>query len=807
MGTLIQDVRYAVRTLSKRPGFAIVIILTLAFGIGINIAVFTVLNGAVLRPIPYEDSERLVVVSGTQKGAVVHEGAVGYADLEDFRAQSRSFENLGGLRGVGFTLSTEEGLERISGAYVSADFFSVLGVEAAAGRLFHPSEDLPGAEQVAVISDAFWRDRFDSDPAAVGQAITLDRVGYTIVGVLPPRFSFPIDMSGADVWTTTAMDAATFSGRGSIRVKVVGRLKPEVTIAEAGADLRTIVGRLAQQYPAVYTDRSVNVDFLADHVAAGRRAAAFLILGVVGMVLLIACANVANMLLARTEGRRAEFAIRSALGAGRQHLVRQVLVEALLLASVGGALALLVVSWVFDTLQAFVGELRGVGVDWSVVCFTAAATAATAMMICLIPVFVTSRSDIHVSLKEGTQAQAGGRRRSLLSGVQVAQVAVAFMLLAGAGLLLRSVQKLLSVDPGFQTENLLTFQMSVPRSGFAAGDAGARARLYREVIDRLEEIPGVQSVGATTSLPLHRAYVSSGFAIVGREAAVPGTLQTERADAISPGYFETLGVPLFRGRYFTRRDTIGHPPVIIISESMAKRYWPNGDPLGERIDLGWILNDGTRSPFEIVGIVGDVKDTALDRPAEPCMYVSCDQAALRFTFFTLRTSGEPAGLVQAVRKEVAAITRDEAPFEFASMERLLGGSMEQRLAVTLSLGLFAAVAMGLSAVGLCGVVSFSVARRTREIGVRMALGGQRGHMLRMVLTQGLKLTTVGLGIGLLGSLALARALSSQLYEVSPADPITIVAVSTLLLVVALLACYFPARRATKVDPMVALRCE
>ncbi|UCC31726.1 MAG: ABC transporter permease, partial [Phycisphaerales bacterium] len=799
MDALGQDVRYAVRTLSKHPGFAAVIILTLAFGIGINTAVFSVLNAAVLRPIPYKDPDRLVVVSGTQGGAVAYEGAVSYAELEDFRAQSRSFEHLDGLRAVGFTLSTEEGLERITGAYVTARFFSMLGIEAAAGRLFHPSEDLPGAEHVAVVSDRFLQNHFDGDPTVVGQTLVLDRVGFTIVGVLPPGFSFPIDVRRTDVWTTTASDAATFPGRGSPRLKVVGRLKPNATIAEADAEMRTIAGRMARQYPRSNANRNVELEFLKEHVAARSRAALYLLLGVVGLVLLIACANVVNMLLARTEARKTEFAIRAALGAGRRHLVRQVLVEALLLACVGGTVGLLVVSWVFDALAAFVGDLHGVGVDWNVLGFTAAVTVVTALLICLIPALVTSRFDIHTSLKGGTQSSAGRRRHRLLSGVQVAQVTVAFMLLVGAGLLLRSVRQLLSVDPGFQSENLLTFQMSVPRSGFT--DAGARARLYREVIDQLENIPGVQSVGASTSLPLHRAFVTNGFSIVGREEAVPGAWQTGRFDSISPEYFQTLGVPLLRGRFFSRQDSIGHPPVVIINEAMAKRYWPNEEPLGERVDLGSTFNDGTDGLFDIVGIVGDIKDTALDRAAEPCMYASCDQVALRFTFFTLRTTGEPMGLVRAVRKEVATVTRDEAPFEFISMDILLKGTTEQRMSVAVLLGLFAAVAMGLSAVGLYGVVSFSVARRTREIGIRMALGGQRGHVQRMVLRQGLTLTAVGLGIGLLGSLVLMRALSSQLYEVSPADPVTFSAVSTLLLVVALLACHFPARRATKVDPM------
>jgi putative ABC transport system permease protein len=436
--------------------------------------------------------------------------------------------------------------------------------------------------------------------------------------------------------------------------------------------------------------------------------------------------------------------------------------------------------------------------------FTLGAILVAAFSVSAIPAAAATRINVNASLKDGTGAQASGGRRGLLSGLQVAQVAIAFALLVGGALLLRSLHRVLSVNPGFQTENLLTFQMSVPRSGYT--DPGGRARLYREVIDRLEGIPGVQSVAAATSLPLHGTYSTSNFAIVGHEETGPGTWQTTRFDSISPEYFQTLGVPLLRGRHFSRQDSIGHPPVMIINEAMAKRYWPDGDPLGKHV-AGMNLNDSTGGPFEIVGIVSDMKDTALDRPAEPCLYVPCDQVALRYTFFTLRISGEPMSLVSAVRKEVAAATRDEAPFGFISAEDLLGQTLTHRFEMTVPLCVLAALAVGLSAMGLYGVVSFSVARRTREIGVRIALGGQRGHVRRMVLRQGLRLTAIGLAIGLPVSLALMRGLSNQLYEVSPADPVTFVAVSTLLLVVALLACYLPARRATKVDPMVALRCE
>jgi len=811
MNALLRDLRYAFRALAKRPMYTVVIVVTLTLGIGLNTVVFTMLNMVVRRPLPYENADRLVVVSGTQNGAVADLGTLSFADLADYRAQSSSFEEIAGLRATSFTLTDENGLERVGGATVSACFFSMLGTEAAAGRLFHPGEDLPGAEHVAVVSDSFVESRFDGDPTIVGQTLTLDGVGFTIVGVLPPRFAFPIDMWGTEVWATTALEAASYQGRGHRRVKVVGCLRPDVTIAEAGTEMRTIAERLAQQFPEVNTGRSVQLAPLKKHLFRESMAALFIVQGFVGMVLLIVCANIGNMFLARNEGRRAEFAIRSALGAGRRHHFRQLLIEALVLASAGGALGLLAGQWTIDVMSSTSNDMAEMGwdgtggFDWPVVVFTLGAVLVISLFLCAIPAVVAPRFSVNALLKQGAGAQSGGGRRGWLSGLQVAQVALAFVLLVGSSLMLRSFHRLTSVHPGFQSENLLSFQMAVPRSRTI--DSQARARLYREIIDRVEEIPGVQSVGASSSLPLHLSYTTYNFAIVGHEETTPGVSHVGCVDSISPEYFKTLGVPLLRGRHFTRQDSIGHPPVMIINEAMAKRYWPSEDPLGERIDLGGTLNDGTQGSFEIVGVVGDLKDTALDRAAEPYMYVPCDQIAHRFAFFTLRISGEPMDLVPAVRKKVAAVTQDEAPFAFVSAEQLRGYSLQHRLEMTVILGMFGAVAVGLSAMGLYGVVSFSVARRTREIGIRIALGGLRGHVLRMVLRQGLKLTAIGLAIGSPCSLALSLALSSQLYEVGPVDPVTFVAVSTLLFVVALLACYLPARRATKVDPMVALRCE
>jgi len=809
MGVLFQDIRFAFRMLAKHPGFTMIVVLTLALGIGANTAIFSILNVAVLRPLPYEDPDELIVLSLTRDGEIAHSGMVSYTDLEDFRTQSESLANVVGLHGTIFNLSDENGVERIMGAYVSADFFSMLGVKPAEGRVFRPEEDDPGAERVVVISDGFRQRRFAGEQDLVGRTLILDGVAHTVVGIMPPDFRFPIDMRRAEAWTTTALDAATFPTRGSVRVKVVGRLRAGVSIAQATAELETIIARLAQEFPGIYTGCAVRIQSLHSVVTGKSRAPLLVLLSVVGLILLIACANVANMLLARSEYRRTEFAIRAALGAGRGTLVRQVLAEGLVLACLGGALGFLVAMWTLDALIVRAGSsaagLGTITLDWQVLAFAALVTIAASLAISLIPALIASRPDLQASLKEGARSQTGRERRRLLAGLQVAEVAVAFVLLVGAGLLLRSLQHLMTVDPGFEPGNILTFQLSVPRSEHA--DPGQRARMYTEMIERLENLPGVQSVGASTSLPLHPASVSDSFGIVGRPAPESGVWPHARYDSISPGYFQTMGVPLLKGRMFSEQDDLEHPPVMIINETMARRYWPGKEPIGQQVALGSLLNDGSRAIFDVIGVVGDLHDTNLELDPQPCMYVCYKQQALRFMCFTLRTSVDPMSLVGPVRKEVAAVTREEAPFEFFSTDELLMRTVRQRSTVTLLLCIFASVAVGLSAIGMYGIISYSVARRTHEIGIRMAVGGQRGDVLRMILRQGLVLTGIGLAIGVAASVGMTQALRSMLYEISPTDPVTFIAVSTLLLAVALLACYMPARRAASVDPMVALRCE
>ena len=805
----VNDLRFAIRMLLKNPGFTTVIVLTLGLGIGANTAIFGVLNAAVLRPLPYDDPEQLVMLAGTLHGEVAYSGMVSYADLEDFRTQGESFEQIGALRATMFTLTGVDEPERVKGAYVSAGFFSLLRVEPALGRLFRPEEDRPGAENVVVVSDGFWRHRLGANRDLAGQKILLDGVSFTVVGVLPEDFGFPIDLDRSEVWTTTALDAATFPTRGSVRVKAVGRLNPDVGLEQAQVEMDTIAGRLAQQFPALNTGRGLQLISLHERVVGETRAPLFMLLGAVGLVLLIACANVANILLARAGERQHEFALRAALGAGRGVLIRQLLTESALLAFLGAGLGVVLAAWVQDTLfTAIAGDVpqaEPVILDGSVLGFALAITVLTTLAFGLAPALSTSRVDLQASLKQGRHAAALTGRHRLSSGFVVPQVAVAFVLLVGGGLLARSFQRLMAVDPGFRPENVLAFQLSVPRSRFS--DAAKRAELYRQVIERLEILPGVQSVGASTNLPLHPAWAADSFVIQGRPQPLPGAVPRARYDSISSQYFQTMGVSLLRGRFFNEQDTVDRPGVVIINETLANRYWPDEDPIGQRITLGSTLNDGSPAHLEIVGIVVGQRDTRLDAALEPYVYVPYRQQALRWMCFTMRTSVDPLSLVGAVRSEIAAITKEEAPFEFASMTQLLQRSVAGPFAITLVLCVFALAALGLAALGIYGMISYLVTRRTHEIGIRVALGARPSEVLRLVIKHGLALTAAGLGIGLAVSLASTRVLSHLLYEVTATDPATFVGVSVLFAAVALLACYIPARRATRVDPMVALRCE
>jgi putative ABC transport system permease protein len=713
---------------------------------------------------------------------------------------------------MGVTLTGVDEPERIRGAQVSGEFFSLLRTQAAVGRTLRSEDNTAEAEPVVVLGDGLWRRRFGADTDIIGQSLTLDGTLYTVVGILPSDFRFPVAESEAELWTPLDLEFMFIPVRRAHWLRVVARLKPDVTLAQARAEMDTIAGRLEQQYPDANAGRRVNIIPLHEQVVAHARSPLFMLLGAVGLVLLIACANVANLLLARCAGRRGELAIRTAVGAGRLRLVRQLLTESVLLGLAAGAVGVLLAMWGVEALASLVPadlpRTEEISVDGSVFAFALILTLCTSMLFGLAPALHAAPSNLSASLKEGGREAVIVGSRGRLRGVLVAsEVALALVLLIGAGLLMRSFHRLMRVDFGFVPENVLTFELNLPSTANQSADQ--QAALYSQVLERLESLPAVQSACANTTLPLTGGGIGLTFEIEGRPQPAPDAEPSALYGSISPGYFHTLGIPLLEGRSFNELDTRGRPGVMIINQAMAQRFWPGESPLGHRLRVQrgpFVSGDSDPDSYEIVGVVGDVRRFILEEP-EPCMYVPLRQQTWRFMSFALRSTGNPVSLVQAVRGEVGAVTQEAAPYAFKTLNQYLAETVAQQRFATLLLGIFAAVALILAAVGIYGTLSYSVAQRTHEIGVRMALGAQQTDLVGMVLKQGLVLTASGLLIGLVGAFVGTRVLTSLLFQVTALDPTTFVGVPVLLGSVALLACYIPARRATKIDPMVALRCE
>jgi putative ABC transport system permease protein len=808
---------------TQAPGFTAVVILTLALGIGANTSIFSVVDTVVLRPLPYESPDELFMVFETEREG--DRGSVSYPNFEDWREQNRVFEEIAVFRRMSFTLLEGDEPERVDGARVSAAFFPLLRIEPALGRSLQPDDDLAGAENVCLLGHGIWQCRFGGDPDLVGNMVNLDGTLFTVVGILPPGFGFPIAVSEADVWTPTALDSDFLAQRGAHLPSAFARLKSGRTLTQAQTEMDTIANRLEEQYPNTNAGRGVRLVPLHEEVVGDIRTAAFVLLGAAGLVLLIACANIASLLLARSSGREQELAVRAALGAGRGRLVRQLLTEGVLMAFVGGVFGLLLAYWGKEALVAALPSdlprVAKIAVDERVLCFTLVISLLAGLLFGMAPAMQIYRMNAHESLKVGDRTQNAPRAQRLRNVVTASEVALALVLLIGAGLMMRSFHRLVNVDMGFDPEKVLTFQMSVPFAGYK--DPASRAELYGQVLERVSAIPGVQSAGAGLTVPLAGASVALSFEIVGRSAATPGEELTARHSSVTAGFFRTMGIPLLKGRFFTEQDkrsgpvlkgrlfTEQHdrsgPGAAIINEAMARRFWPNEDPLGQHLKHPIAFGEGEPESYEIVGIVGEVRHGSLEAAGQPCYYFSSLQQTWPSAAFVLRTSVDPLSLVPAVRSEIAAITREEAAYGFKTMGQFLAETTASRRIPMLLLTVFAAVALALAAVGIYGTLSCSVAQLTREIGVRMALGANSLDVFRLVLRQGLILTAIGLGIGLIVSTASARLLSGLLYGVGAIDPITFVGVSVVLIGVAFVACLVPARRATKLTPMVALRSE
>ncbi len=811
IGDLWQDLGYGLRMLRKHAGFTAIAVMTLALGIGANVAVFSVVNAVLLRPLPYPEPDRLVMLQNQFLARNLKNAGVSAADYADYRKQTHIFEEVAAGSGGSLNLSgpaLADRPESVSGAFVTAGLFPLLGIRPVAGRFFSEDEDRPGYNQVVVLSEGFWKRRFGGDPGVVGRTLQLSDQSYTVIGVIPPAPEVlgPNEVFMPAAFTPEQMNPGRRSGRSLF---AMARLKRDVSLAQAQAEMNMFAQALAKEFPNDYPAESgwgIRVDSLRELWVGEVRLALWILMGAVGFVLLIACVNVTNLLLGRATVRAREISIRSALGADAWRIARQLLTENALLGLLGGGAGLLLAFWGIELLRQ-VGprnfpRLREIGIDWPVLGFTLGISLLTALLAGLAPLLEATRRNLHEGLKESTRGGGGGRRQNRVRRLLVvAEVALSLILLIVAGLLLQSFVRLQRVDPGFQPQNALTFR--VPLSARRYPEQAQRVAFIDRLIERVRNLPGVTAVGATSMLPFIGTNSSSVFGIEGRDVSPGGASPHADIRRVTHGFFEAIGIPLRRGRLFAETDIATTPFVALLGEKLAEQYWTGEDPVSKRVKMG-----GPQSPwYTIVGVVGHVKHSQLNGESKGALYFLYSQNRAFMITLVVRTSNAPEQLAGVVQQEVSAIDKDVPVYEVKTMnERLLDSLTTQRLAAYLA-AVFAGVALLLAALGIYGVMSHSVSQRTNEIGIRMALGAQAGDVLKQVLWQGLVLTVIGAGAGLISALALTHLMSNLLFEVSATDPVTFASITLLLVAVALLACYIPARRAAQVDPLVALRSE
>jgi putative ABC transport system permease protein len=818
MGKLFQDLRYGWRMLVRQRAVTAIAVITLALGIGANTAIFSVINAVLLRPLPFAAPERLVAVGSTQIDDRSRFSSLSYPDFADFKAQQSEFERMAAYYTRNLTLQSGGGAARLEGAVVSADLFPLLGVNPILGRAFRPEEDKARGGRVVMLSHALWRNRFSADPGIIGKALSLNGESYMVAGVMPEGFQFPVQSEPVELWINQAVDAETPSEsptttqRGNHRINAVGRLKPGVAVEQAEARLVAIAASLEKQYPNDNKGFSARVRPLIEDLTGNVRDSLLVIFAAVGCVLLIACANVANILLARAVNRRREIALRAALGASRWRVVRQMLTESVLLALLGGAAGLMLAGFAMDALVALnptdIPRMAESRLDGRVLLFTFVIATLTGVVMGLVPAWQSSKLDLNSVLKDGGRgASSGSLRFSARGALVVAEVAIAVTLLVGAGLLIQSFARLMRVKPGFNPDHLLTLRIGFPDGLYTEPEQ--LASFHDRLMTGLQSLPGVSAYSTVNPTPLGGSNYAIGFSIEGRPN--PSGLQypyDTRLTFVGSDYFRTLGIPLRQGRDYTARDNQQSPQVVIINEAFAKRHFPGENPIGKRIDPSIGVSDGPPPMREIIGVVADTRFRRLGAEPEPEVYLHIPQVpAVGSLTLMLRTQSDPMSLAASARQEIMKLDLNLPIFDIKPFDEYLSNSVAQPRFNSLLLGVFAGVALLLTAIGLYGVIAYSISQRTQEIGIRMALGAQAGDVLRLIIGQGMALVLIGVALGLAGAFAATRLMTGLLFGVGPTDPLTFATIAALITLIALFACYIPARRAAKVDPMVALRCE
>ena len=822
MNTSARDLAYAVRMLAKSPGFTLAAILSLAIGIGANTSIFSIINALLLRPLPYRDADRLVILWNRSPGLNITEDWFSTAQYFDIKTGHHGFEQVAIAIGGNYNLTSKGEPERVGTIRVSSNLLPMLGQVAAVGRIFAPNEDSPGRPATAVLSYGMWLRHFGADPKMIGKSVTLNGVPYEVVGIMPRAFSLPREVlptldgaEQADILLPLPMPLGAAQNRDHEDYNIMGKLRPGVSIAQAQAEMDTITARLRHDYPQTYPPNgglTFGVVPLLEQVVGDARPTLFVLLGAVGFVLVIACANVANLLLARAVARQKEIAIRTALGASRLRIVRQVLTESMLLSLSGGACGVLLAFWSLHWIHVFgpksVPRINDIGIDRVALVFTFVLSVFSGAVFGLVPALRVSRFDLHATLKDSNRGTAGasavwGRGHNMRRMLVISELALCVMLLIGAGLLIRSFVYLENVSPGFNPNQLLTLELTM--SGPKYDDPKAVGAAYRQLWSRLESLPGVTASGAVTSLPLSQMFAWGPITVEGRVPPPGENFINADQRVVGGHYFEAMEIPLRSGRFFNEHDTPASPKVVVIDEYMAQQLWPNQDPIGRRIHYGGITD---KDPWEtVVGVVGRVKQYTLDSDSRIALYLPQTQYPTRAMNIVLRSAADPAALARAVKQQIHELDSDLPLYNVRTMNQRLDESLAQRRFAMLLLTLFASVALALAVIGTYGVMSYLVNQGTREIGIRIAMGATHRAIERLIVWKGLALALCGVAIGTTGAFAVSRLMRSLLFGVTPFDPFTFVAISLLLTLVALLASYIPARRVAQIDPIVALRDE